>query len=600
MRKSRGQVFVISAVIFASLIFLVYTSSVGTNIEPESDTTKKYFESSLEQSSRAFNEGLESNYSLESVKRELYSFDRFVERSTESKGIDFGVSHLAVLPQKGEAVFINYRGSSETLELKINGSWTNTSVTTRQNIEETFTAGKTEVRLKLPDRNFDSNFNASTPSVVTLMKMETDDQTWINTEASAGLTADSGSVGDGSGDNAGPTASFTYSPSSPLVDETISFDGTDSSDPDSSISSYEWDWDNDGDYEGSGSNPDNIYSSSGDYTVKLRVTYSDGVTDTATDTLTVYEQLAISSLNPPNSSTTVSTTTDFNFTFNQQIEKGSGDFRLYNGSGDLVETVDVSNNDAGTASIITNSETDDTLRVDPSTELVGNTEYYWQADTGVVTDTGGNDWSGIDDSVTYNFTTESGTALDIIDDFEDGDLSEYSSNNYIEVSGEEVYEGDYALKSTPPSNTGYEIITSQSGLPNYIQKGDKWRFHQRMETGDASNNGMAFGVQDADNHYFAQISRTDESIAIFKEADGGAGALSTTSVNIESEKWYTMEVHWQNDDTINATLYDEDNWLASVEATDSTFADETGVGWHTSQLWSGSGTTIYFDYAGLK
>jgi len=39
-----------------------------------------------------------------------------------------------------------------------------------------------------------------------------------------------------------PSASFTYSPSDPTTDDTISFDGSGSSDSDGTISSYAWDF----------------------------------------------------------------------------------------------------------------------------------------------------------------------------------------------------------------------------------------------------------------------------------------------------------------------------------------------------------------------
>jgi streptogramin lyase len=70
-----------------------------------------------------------------------------------------------------------------------------------------------------------------------------------------------------------------------IVDETVTFDGSGSSDSDGSIVSYEWHF---GDSViGSGDTTAHIYSSDGIYTVELTVIDDDGATDTDTTTVTV-------------------------------------------------------------------------------------------------------------------------------------------------------------------------------------------------------------------------------------------------------------------------------------------------------------------------
>lgn len=82
------------------------------------------------------------------------------------------------------------------------------------------------------------------------------------------------SISDGV--NAPPTASFTYSPSSPTTDDAIQFTDT-STDPDGAISAWSWDF---GDGETSTlQNPIHQYSSVGTYTVTLTVTDNGGATD---------------------------------------------------------------------------------------------------------------------------------------------------------------------------------------------------------------------------------------------------------------------------------------------------------------------------------
>ncbi len=117
------------------------------------------------------------------------------------------------------------------------------------------------------------------------------------------VTDDDGATDDYSEDitvqNQSPTADFDYTPTSPLTYETINFDGTLSSDPDGSISSYEWDWTSDGIFDATGSNPSHFYTDDGTYTVTLRVTDDDGATDTYSDEITVQNQGPTADANGP-------------------------------------------------------------------------------------------------------------------------------------------------------------------------------------------------------------------------------------------------------------------------------------------------------------
>jgi len=74
-----------------------------------------------------------------------------------------------------------------------------------------------------------------------------------------------------------PVASFTYSPLSLQVNDSITFDASGCSDADGTIVSYTWDF-GDGDTSTS-QNPTHAYSQEGSYYVTLTVTDDDGLTD---------------------------------------------------------------------------------------------------------------------------------------------------------------------------------------------------------------------------------------------------------------------------------------------------------------------------------
>jgi len=90
---------------------------------------------------------------------------------------------------------------------------------------------------------------------------------------------------DGACGNFSPTASASASPFSPAVGESVSFDGSGSSDADGSITSYEWAF-GDG-ATATGQTVTHSYGSSGDYTVTLTVTDDAGATGTDTVTVSV-------------------------------------------------------------------------------------------------------------------------------------------------------------------------------------------------------------------------------------------------------------------------------------------------------------------------
>ncbi|MGQ9700499.1 MAG: PKD domain-containing protein [Candidatus Bipolaricaulaceae bacterium] len=87
--------------------------------------------------------------------------------------------------------------------------------------------------------------------------------------------------------NQPPVAQFTYSPTSPVVGQSITFNATASYDPDGHIVNYEWDMNGDGTTDQTGPVVVWFYPSPGTYTVGLRVTDNLGAVGQVTQTVMV-------------------------------------------------------------------------------------------------------------------------------------------------------------------------------------------------------------------------------------------------------------------------------------------------------------------------
>jgi len=83
------------------------------------------------------------------------------------------------------------------------------------------------------------------------------------------------------------TAEFDFEPESPSVGEEVSFDASDSTATETSISSYEWDFTEDEEIDAEGEEVSYTFEEAGNIDVTLTVTGEDGITDSTTQTVTI-------------------------------------------------------------------------------------------------------------------------------------------------------------------------------------------------------------------------------------------------------------------------------------------------------------------------
>ncbi|WP_240137682.1 malectin domain-containing carbohydrate-binding protein [Salinigranum salinum] len=267
---------------------------------------------------------------------------------------------------------------------------------------------------------------------------------------------------DGATSNTAPSASFTYSPSDPTVDETITFDASGSSDSDGSISSYAWDFDGDGTTDATTAQASFSYSSSGDKTVTLTVTDDAGATDTTTQTITVGDSTGNTapSIDPiadqtvtEGSSTTVDVTASDADGDSLSLSLGQApSFVSLTDNGDGTGTIDIApqSGDAGTYTVdvvaddgTTTTTESFTLTVDDST-ATSDAIYRVNAGGSQISDSdGGGDWIA-DTSSDPASETNAGNA----------DSQTFSTSDTI------------ATTSVVPSTTPTEVFTTGRSDPS--------------------------------------------------------------------------------------------------------------------------------------
>ena len=87
--------------------------------------------------------------------------------------------------------------------------------------------------------------------------------------------------------NQAPEPAFTHSPLVPNVNQSVSFDASESTDSDGDIDRFEWDFDNDGSLEATGEQVSHTFTEGGEQLVTLTVADSDGTVQSVSQTVPV-------------------------------------------------------------------------------------------------------------------------------------------------------------------------------------------------------------------------------------------------------------------------------------------------------------------------
>lgn len=133
--------------------------------------------------------------------------------------------------------------------------------------------------------------------------------------------------------------------------------------------------------------------------------------------------------------------------FNEEIMAGTGNIVITDGT----DTRTIAINDPSQVTI-SNSKNGGTLIINPSTDLVLNSNYHIEIADGAIIDTSGNPWSGINDDTTLNFTTIDSSPL-LTGSNPIDDVVDFQTNQDIEL---------YFDEAVKPGSSGNIVISNGS------------------------------------------------------------------------------------------------------------------------------------------
>ena len=139
-------------------------------------------------------------------------------------------------------------------------------------------------------------------------------------------------------------------------------------------------------------------------------------------TLDVNAPSLISSV-PSDNATSVKLDKNIILTFNESVVAGSGDIKLFDGNGRLVEAFTVS------SSIISGA----TVTLDPATDLKPENSYYIKIPSTAFTDVAGNNYEGISNKTLLDFTTRKKTPKEAFTEVKDDIGSDMKENTTKQI-----------------------------------------------------------------------------------------------------------------------------------------------------------------------
>lgn len=197
---------------------------------------------------------------------------------------------------------------------------------------------------------------------------------------------------------------------------------------------------------------------------------------------------------------------------------------------------------------------------------------------------------------------------DVIDDFEDQDIAEYTGDTgAASITTDSSFVGN--LDAALAMSDGQNEIRSTSGLSNYPAQGDIWRWQTYIPSGGKPRFG--WGVQDSNNLYFLEYNEPDGLLRFVKREGGTNSELATASVTFPTGEYVETEIEWRTNGRHLVEVFDStDASIATLDVEDSSYTSG-GVLWgeyslailnsaiHHIKFSEGSGTAAADDIGNL-
>jgi hypothetical protein len=162
----------------------------------------------------------------------------------------------------------------------------------------------------------------------------------------------------------------------------------------------------------------------------------------------------------------------------------------------------------------------------------------------------------------------------LIDDFDDGTVSEYGSG--MKLGSSESHSGLYS--GHVQSSDGYSPLGS--GLSSYPSPGDSFELWM-LRGSVATYASFAWGGPDYNNAYLVRHDG-DGDFYIYLKSGGGYSSLSSDTANTygaSTVSWSRYVVDWGTNGDISVTIYDDSGVeKAFLSTTDTTYQTHGGFG----------------------